>query len=92
MSTSISANAERWDLGRLYRALHGQVAFHIVGSAQDPFEWRQAVAARERLGPEGLDVTIVPGGHLTTSEHPEILARIIQEVVTPGNIERQASR
>ena len=31
-------------------------------------------------GAFGLDVRIVPGGHLTTSEHPELLAQIIEEV------------
>ena len=74
---------ERWDLGRLFHALKDSVSFHIVGSEGDPFEWRQAVAARERLGGDGLDVRILPGGHLTTSEHPDVLADIIQEVDHP---------
>ncbi len=56
------------------------MSFHVVGSQDDPFEWRQVVTARERLGGYGLDVRILPGGHLTTSEHPELLAQIIQEV------------
>ena len=73
-------NSERLDLGRIFHASRGAVSFHIVGSEQDPFEGRQAVAARERLGAYGLDVRILPGGHLTTSEHPELLAQIIQEV------------
>ncbi len=72
--------AERWDLGRLFHASGDAVSFHIVGSEEDPFEGRQAVAARERLGAYGLDVRILPGGHLTTSEHPDLLAQIIQEV------------
>jgi len=80
-------NAQRWDLGRLFHALKDSVSFHIVGSEQDPFEGRQAIAARERLGEHGLDVRIVPGGHLTTSEHPALLAEIIQEVVpTKGRV------
>ncbi len=73
-------NSERWDLGRIFHASQGAVSFHIVGSEQDPFEGKQAVVARERLGSYGLDVRIVPGGHLTTSEHPELLAQIIEEV------------
>ena len=73
-------NAERWDLGRVFPASRDAVSFHIVGSEDDPFEGRQAAAARERLGAYGLDVRILPGGHLTTSEHPELLAQIIQEV------------
>ena len=73
-------NSERLDLGRIFHASKGAVSFHIVGSEQDPFEGRQPVAARQRLGAYGLDVRILPGGHLTTSEHPELLARIIEEV------------
>ncbi len=73
-------NSERWDLGRLFHASQAAVSFHIVGSEEDPFEGRQAEVARERLGAYGLDVRIVPGGHLATSEHPELLAEIIQEV------------
>jgi len=73
-------NSERWNLERLFHALRDDVAFHIVGSEEDPFEWRQVVAARERLGAYGLDTRILPGGHLTTSEHPELLARIILDV------------
>ena len=76
-------NAERWDLGRLFHALKDSVSFHIVGSEGDPFEWRQAIAARERLSADGLDVRILPGGHLTTSEHPDLLANIIREVGPP---------
>ena len=73
-------NAERWDLGRIFHASRDAVSFHVVGSEEDPFEGRQAGAARERLGSHGLDVRILPGGHLTTSEHPELIARIIEEV------------
>ena len=73
-------NSERWDLGRIFHASRDAVSFHVVGSEDDPFEGRQAGAARERLGAYGLDVRVLPGGHLTTSEHPELLAQIIQEV------------
>ena len=74
------ANSERWNLARLFEASRGKVSFHIVGSKEDPFEGRQAIVARERLGAQGLDVRILPGGHLTTSEHPQLLAEIIREV------------
>ncbi len=74
-------NVERLDLGRIFHATHETVSFHIVGSEEDPFEGHQAIAARERLGAFGLDVRILPGGHLATSEHPDLLARVIQEVV-----------
>ncbi len=72
--------AERWDLRRLFLALRESVSFHIVGSEGDPFEPNQIVKARERLGDQGLDIRIVPGGHMTTLEQPEQLARIIQEL------------
>lgn len=75
-------NAKRWDLERLFHGAAGSVAFHIVGSEEDPFENRQPLVARERLGAHGLDVRILPGGHLTTSERPELLAQIIEDVAT----------
>ncbi len=74
-------NAQRLDLERIFLASRDSVSFHIVGSADDPFEGCQAVTARERLGVYGLDVRILPGGHLSTSEHPDLLAEIIREVV-----------
>ena len=73
-------NPDRLNLSRLYLNAKDQVSFHIVGSADDQIEGRQAVLAQERLGAEGLDVRILPGGHLSTSEHPERLAEIIAEV------------
>ncbi len=74
------ANADRWDLRRVFLASRGSVSFHIVGSDGDPFEPNQIVKARERLGEYGLDIRVLPGGHLVTSEHPEALAQIIQEL------------
>jgi len=73
-------NADRWDLRRAFLASRECVSFHIVGSEGDPFEPNQIVKARERLGEYGLDIRVLPGGHLTTSEHPELLAQIIQEL------------
>jgi pimeloyl-ACP methyl ester carboxylesterase len=71
-------NAERWDLAAIARELGDTVAFHVAGSEEDPFEPRQITAARERLGPLGVDIQWFPGGHLTTSEHPELLAEAIR--------------
>ena len=71
-------NATRWDLEAIVRELRDTVAFHVAGSEEDPFEPRQIVAARERLAPFGVDVQWFPGGHLTTSEHPELLADAIR--------------
>ena len=74
------ANADRWDLRRVFLASHEIVSFHLVGSEGDPFEPNQIVKARERLGEYGLDIRVLPGGHLTTAEHPAALAEIIQEL------------
>lgn len=76
-------NAGRWDLRRVFLAMHETVSFHIVGSEDDPFEPDQIVKARERLGAYGLDVRMVPGGHMSTSEQPGALAQIIQELGPP---------
>jgi pimeloyl-ACP methyl ester carboxylesterase len=71
-------NATRWDLAAIVRELRDTVAFHVAGSEEDPFEPRQIVAARERLAPLGVDIRTFPGGHLTTSEHPKLLANAIR--------------
>jgi pimeloyl-ACP methyl ester carboxylesterase len=70
----------RWDLAALVRELHDRVAFHVAGSEEDPFEPRQIVAARKRLAPFGVDVRMFPGGHLTTAEHPRLLAEAIRQL------------
>lgn len=74
------AHAERWDLARLYHALGGAVTFCIAGSEEDPYEPKQVQATRERLGGDGIMIRMFPGGHLTTSEHPELLAAAIREL------------
>ena len=71
-------NATRWDLAAIARELGDTVAFHVAGSEEDSFEPRQITAARRRLGPLGVDIQCFPGGHLTTSEHPELLADAIR--------------
>jgi pimeloyl-ACP methyl ester carboxylesterase len=73
------AHARRWDFTHLYHALRESVSFCIVGSEEDPFEPRQIVAARKRLGAYGLDIRMLSGGHLTTAEHPDLLAALIHE-------------
>jgi pimeloyl-ACP methyl ester carboxylesterase len=73
-------NATRWDLAAIVREFGDTVAFHIAGSEEDPFEPRQIIAARERLAPFNVDIRTFPGGHLTTSEHPELLADAIREL------------
>jgi pimeloyl-ACP methyl ester carboxylesterase len=71
-------NASRWDLAAIVRKLGEAIDFYVAGSEADPFEPRQIVAARERLGPLGVGIEWFPGGHLTTFEHPELLADAIR--------------
>jgi pimeloyl-ACP methyl ester carboxylesterase len=71
-------NAERWDLAAIVRDLRDTVDFHVAGSEEDPFEPRQITAARERLAPLGVEIELFPGGHLTTAEHPDLLADAIR--------------
>ena len=73
-------NADRWDLLNIYKEMNNEVSFHIVGSKKDQFEPNQVVKARERLGKYNVDIRLVPGGHMTTSEHPDLLANLINEV------------
>jgi pimeloyl-ACP methyl ester carboxylesterase len=80
-------NAKRWDLAAIVRELRDTVAFHVAGSEEDPFEPRQIRAARERLGPLGVDVQWFPGGHLTTSEHPDLLADAIRGLARARNVD-----
>jgi pimeloyl-ACP methyl ester carboxylesterase len=71
-------NAQRWDLAAIARALHGTVALYVGGSDEDAYEHRQIQATRDRV-PEA-NVLTFPGGHLTTSEHPDLLAAAIRDI------------
>jgi pimeloyl-ACP methyl ester carboxylesterase len=70
--------ARRWDLAAIARELDGSVAVYVGGSDEDPYEHRQIAAARERV-PQA-EILTFPGGHLTTSEHPDLLAAAIREI------------
>jgi pimeloyl-ACP methyl ester carboxylesterase len=70
-------NARRWDLAAIAHELRGTVAFTVAGSVEDPYEHRQIEAVRNRV-PEA-EVLTFPGGHLTTSEHPDLLAATIRD-------------
>jgi pimeloyl-ACP methyl ester carboxylesterase len=76
-------NAARWDLARLTAALGNELTWDIAGSALDPFEPRQIRAARQRLDPALVRIHDLPGGHLTTSEHPNPLANLIRALPQP---------
>jgi pimeloyl-ACP methyl ester carboxylesterase len=73
-------HAQRWDLAEIARDLDGAVPLYIGGSEQDPYEHRQIQATRQRV-PEAQVLTF-PGGHLTTSEHPDLLAARIRDIAT----------
>jgi pimeloyl-ACP methyl ester carboxylesterase len=71
-------HAQRWDLAAIARELDGTVALYVGGSEEDPYEHRQIPAARERV-PQA-EVLTFPGGHLTTGEHPDLLAAAIRDI------------
>jgi pimeloyl-ACP methyl ester carboxylesterase len=71
-------HARRWDLAAIARDLGGTVALYVGGSDEDPYEHRQIQAARERV-PQA-EILTFPGGHLTTSEHPGLLAAAIRDI------------
>jgi pimeloyl-ACP methyl ester carboxylesterase len=71
-------HAQRWDLAAIARDLDGAVALYVGGSEEDAYEHRQISATRERV-PQA-EVLTFPGGHLTTSEHPDVLAAAIRDV------------
>jgi pimeloyl-ACP methyl ester carboxylesterase len=73
-------HAQRWDLAATARDLDGRVALYVGGSDEDPYEHRQIQATRQRV--PGAEVLAFPGGHLTTSEHPDLLAAAIRDIAT----------
>jgi pimeloyl-ACP methyl ester carboxylesterase len=71
------AQSDRLDFGQLFKAYRDQFPFLVGGSDEDAFEHRQVDLAQERVGNLGLQIERLPGGHLTTSEHPGALAALI---------------
>ena len=65
-------------LAAIARDLDGTVALYVGGSDEDPYEHRQIPATRARV-PQARVLTF-PGGHLTTSEHPDLLAAAIRDI------------
>jgi pimeloyl-ACP methyl ester carboxylesterase len=70
--------ADRWDLAAIARDLDGTVALYVGGSDEDAYEHRQIAATRQRV--PAAEVLTFPGGHLTTSEHPDLLAAAIRDI------------
>jgi pimeloyl-ACP methyl ester carboxylesterase len=85
-------HAHRWDFAAIDRDTGGTVAFYVGGSDEDPYEHRQIPATRERV--PHAEVLTFPGGHLTTSEHPDLLAAAIRDIAarhgvgTPATVQR----
>jgi len=77
-------HADRWDLAAIARDLHGTVAFYVGGSDEDPYEHRQIPAARQRV-PQA-EILTFPGGHMTTSEHPDLLAAAIRGIAADHGV------
>jgi pimeloyl-ACP methyl ester carboxylesterase len=71
-------HAQRWDLAAIALELGGTVALYIGGSDEDRYEHRQIQATRQRV-PQA-EILSFPGGHLTTSEHPDLLAAAIRGI------------
>ena len=73
------AQGNRLDFGRIFDADGGRIPFVAGGSDDNPFEHRQVMLAERRLSRRGLTIVRLPGGHLTTNEHPQALARLITD-------------
>jgi pimeloyl-ACP methyl ester carboxylesterase len=82
-------HAQRWDLAAIARDLDGTVALYVGGSDEDPYEHRQIEATRERV-PQAVVLTF-PGGHLTTSEHPDLLAAAIRDIAESHGVATPAA-
>jgi pimeloyl-ACP methyl ester carboxylesterase len=82
-------HAQRWDLAAIAADTGGTVAFYVGGSDEDPYEHRQVEATRQRV-PQASVLTF-PGGHLTTSEHPGLLAAAIRDIAARHGVGTQAT-
>jgi pimeloyl-ACP methyl ester carboxylesterase len=82
-------HARRWDLAAIARDLDGTVALYVGGSDEDPYEHRQIQATRQRV-PQAKILTF-PGGHLTTSEHPDLLAAAIRDIAARHGVSTLAT-
>lgn len=73
------AQGVRLDFSWIYDTYRASIPFLVGGSDEDPFEHRQVLLAQQRLGDRGLEIAHLPGGHLTTNEQPQALARLITQ-------------
>ena len=82
-------HAQRWDLAAIARDTGDTVALYVGGSEEDPYEHRQIPATRQRV--PGAEVLTFPGGHLTTSEHPDLLAAAIRDIAARHGVSTRAT-
>ncbi len=82
-------HAVRWDLAAIARDTGGTIALYAGGSEEDPYEHRQVEATRQRV-PQAQILTF-PGGHLTTSEHPDLLAAAIRDIAERHGVGTRAT-
>jgi pimeloyl-ACP methyl ester carboxylesterase len=83
-------HAQRWNLAAIARELDGTVPLYVGGSAEDPYEHRQIQATRDRV--REAEVLTFPGGHLTTSEHPDQLAAAVRDIASRHGVGTRAMR
>lgn len=74
------ANGKRLDLLSIVQKMKDSVTFHILGSEKDQFEARQVKLAKDRLLKYGVDIRLIAGGHMITSEQPQLFTDIILEL------------
>jgi len=67
------ANGERLNLLPIVEKMHNDVLFYIIGSDKDQFEPKQVILAKERISKYGVDIQVIPGGHMITMEQPQLL-------------------
>ncbi len=67
------ANGERLNLLPIVEKMHNDVSFHIIGSDKDQFEPKQVTLAKERISKYGVDIHVLPGGHMITMEQSQLL-------------------
>ncbi len=78
-------NASRLDLKRIFKASYPEVKFVVAGSEKDQFEPKQLIKAQKELQHLGMAVERYPGGHMTTSEHPDLIAESVRNLVQRSN-------
>ena len=71
-------NAERWDLKRIFLETYPDIKYMVAGSEKDQFEPKQVIKAQNELEHLGLTIQMFPGGHMTTSEYPHLIADAIK--------------